>query len=258
MCLIALAWQVAADYPLTLIGNRDEFHQRPTRPAQPWQEEGMPGLLAGKDLEAGGTWLGITRRGRFAALTNIRTPGAMRGALSRGKLVLDYLTTDSTPEDYLTPLSTQAGDYAGFNLLVGDRKSLWYLNSLEGKPRPLPPGVYGLSNAELDSNWPKLTKLREQLAAQPLAPAEQLLALLHDDHIYADALLPETGVNPDLERMLSAAFIRGNQDYGTRASSLLRLHANNDVELVEQRFGPLGEAEGESRWRLAAEISAPA
>lgn len=255
MCLIALAWQVAADYPLTLIGNRDEFHQRPARPAQPWQEEGMPDLLAGKDLEAGGTWLGVTRSGRFAALTNIRTPGAMRGPLSRGKLVLDYLAGDCSPRDYLAPLSAQAGDFAGFNLLVGDRNELWYLNSLEGKPQQLPPGVYGLSNAALDTPWPKLSRLRERLAEQPKAEAQQLLSLLHDEHIYADELLPKTGINPDMERMLSAAFILGNQDYGTRASSLLRLHANNDVELIEQRFGPLGEPEGESRWLL--EASAP-
>ncbi|MEH6564022.1 MAG: NRDE family protein [Halopseudomonas sp.] len=251
MCLIALAWQVAEEYPLTLIGNRDEFHRRPARPAQPWNDEQLPELLAGKDLEAGGTWLGVTRTGRFAALTNIRTPGAMRGPLSRGKLVLDYLQSDSAPQDYLAPLSAQAGEYAGFNLLVGDRRELWFLNSLEGKPHQLPPGVYGLSNAALDTPWPKLTRLRDQLAAQPAASAEQLLTLLHDDHIYPDELLPHTGINPDMEKMLSAAFIRGNQDYGTRACSLLRLHANHDVELIEERFGPLGEAEGESRWRLA-------
>jgi len=252
MCLIALAWQMVEQYPLTLIGNRDEFHQRPTRAAQPWEDEGMPQLLAGKDLEAGGTWLGVTRSGRFAALTNIRTPGAMRGPLSRGKLVLDYLAGDNSPQDYLAPLVAHAGDFAGFNLLVGDRQSLWYLNSLEAEPKQLPPGVYGLSNAALDTPWPKLSKLREGLAAMPQAEAEQLLPLLQDDRIYADAMLPHTGINPDMERMLSAAFIRGNPDYGTRASSLLRLHANQDVELIEQRFGPLGEAEGESRWVLKA------
>ncbi|GAA6131179.1 NRDE family protein [Halopseudomonas sabulinigri] len=248
MCLIALAWQMAEQYPLTLIGNRDEFHQRPARPAQPWAAEGMPYLLAGKDLEAGGTWLGVTRNGRFAALTNIRTPGAMRGPLSRGKLVLDYLDSALSPERYLAPLSAEASDYAGFNLLVGDREQLWYLNSLEGRPRRLPAGVYGLSNAALDTPWPKLSALRDRLAAQHEAGADRLLSLLHDDQIYADALLPNTGVNRDLERMLSAAFIRGNQDYGTRACSLLRLHAAGEVELIEQRFGPQGEPQGESRW----------
>ncbi len=250
MCLIALAWQMAEQYPLTLIGNRDEFHQRPARPAQPWAAEGMPYLLAGKDLEAGGTWLGVTRSGRFAALTNIRTPGAMRGPLSRGKLVLDYLDSTLSPERYLAPLSAKAGDYAGFNLLVGDREQLWYLNSLEGRPRPLPAGVYGLSNAALDTPWPKLNALRDRLATRHDASADSLLSLLHDDHIYADALLPKTGVSPDLERMLSAAFIRGSQEYGTRACSLLRLHAEGEVELVEQRFGPLGKPQGESRWLL--------
>ncbi|MGB3598293.1 MAG: NRDE family protein [Pseudomonas neustonica] len=253
MCLLALAWQVAADYPLTLIGNRDEFHHRPTRPAQPWQEEGMPELLAGKDLEAGGTWLGVTRSGRFAALTNIRSPGAMRAPLSRGKLVLDYLAGTDTAADYLSQLSEKSADFAGFNLLVGDRHRLWYLNSQEGQPRELPPGVYGLSNAALNTPWPKLTQLREQLTAMPQAAPEQLLPLLHDEHIYADELLPQTGVNSDLERMLSACFIIGNQDYGTRASSLLRLHANHDVELIEQRFGPLGQKEGENRWLLPAQ-----
>ncbi|MEH6491376.1 NRDE family protein [Halopseudomonas sp.] len=253
MCLIALAWQMAEQYPLTLIGNRDEFHQRPARPAQPWTEEGMPQLIAGKDLEAGGTWLGVTRSGRFAALTNIRTPGAMRGPLSRGKLVLDYLVSANSPEDYLASLSAKAADYAGFNLLVGDREHLCYLNSLEKQPRHLPPGVYGLSNAALDTPWPKLNALRDQLATQHETDADRLLSLLHDDHIYADALLPKTGVSLDLERMLSAAFIRGNQEYGTRACSLLRLHAEGEVELVEQRFGPLGEPQGESRWLQSAQ-----
>src|SRR5690606_30247821 len=118
-----------------------------TRPACFWNEEGQPDLLAGKDLEAGGTWLGVTRSGRFAALTNIRLPQARRGPSSRGKLVLDYLTGRMSPEAYMTSLTDSLGEYAGFNLLVGTMQQLWFLNSDEAQARELTPGIYGLSNA---------------------------------------------------------------------------------------------------------------
>src|SRR5690606_18100060 len=133
MCLIAFAWQLSGR-PLLLLGNRDEFHARPTRPATFWNEEGHPALLAGQDLEAGGTWLGVTRSGRFAALANIRSPGARRGPRPRGSLVLDYLTGRSAPEDYLNALVDDLAGYAGFNLLVGNMQQLWYLNSDEARP----------------------------------------------------------------------------------------------------------------------------
>ncbi len=247
MCLMAFAWQ-QGEHRLTLIGNRDEFHARPTREAVFWTDEDHPELLAGKDLEAGGTWLGVTRSGRFAALTNIRAPGAPAGQRSRGALALDYLTGAEAPEDYLQALATQLGEYAGFNLLVGDRSELWHLNSQEGTTRQLGPGIYGLSNASLDSPWPKVTSLREALAQNPNADSPSLMALLTDRRIYPDDQLPKTGVNLEWERMLSATFILG-QEYGTRASTLLRIGQTDAIEFIEKRFGPHGITAGETSWR---------
>lgn len=251
MCLMAFAWQTGG-HPLILLGNRDEFHARPTRAAGFWTEEGLPDLLAGKDLEAGGTWLGVTRRGRFAALTNIRAPGAPKGPLSRGALALDYLAGDQSPEAYLQHLQSRSADYAGYNLLVGDLQQLWHLNSQTNQVEQLPPGVYGLSNASLDSDWPKLKRLRSSLSDNLDAAADVLLGLLNDRHVYPDAQLPDTGVSLEWERLLSATFIVG-QDYGTRASSLLKMDKQGGIIFVERRFAPMGEAMGESCWHLAGD-----
>ena len=250
MCLIAFAWQMSGR-PLLLLGNRDEFHPRPTRAASFWNEEGHPQLLAGKDLEAGGTWLGVTRSGRFAALTNIRSPEARQGPRSRGKLVLDYLTGKMSPGDYLNSLTDELGEYAGFNLLAGTMQQLWYLNSQEGQPKELAPGVYGLSNAELNSPWPKLQTLCSNLT-QHLdtdSDSDTLLELLKDSREYPDDQLPDSGVSPEWERRLSATFILG-EDYGTRACTLLGIDADGSITFVEQVFGPNGRELGESGWIL--------
>ncbi|QIB49776.1 NRDE family protein [Pseudomonas sp. OIL-1] len=249
MCLIAFAWQTAGQ-PLVMLANRDEFHARPTRAAAFWDEEGQPDLLAGKDLEAGGTWMGVTRAGRFAALTNIRSPGARQGPRSRGELVTRYLADDQHPEAFLAQLKEQLDDYAGFNLLVGDREQLWHLNSRDGRCTALQPGVYGLSNDSLDSAWPKLEALRTRLASAPAnADAELLLELLADSQRYPDDQLPHTGIDPDWERALSAAFIVGDT-YGTRASTLLRIDQDGGIEFRERRFGPMGARLGDSTWAL--------
>ena len=250
MCLIAFAWQVPG-HPLLLLGNRDEFHARPTRPAGFWNEEGQPDLLAGKDLEAGGTWLGITRSGRFAALTNIRSPQAPRGPHSRGSLVLDYLTGRMSPKDYMDSLSAQLPRYAGFNLLAGNMQQLWFLNSAEGQARALSPGFYSLSNATLNSPWPKSVALcnglRQQL--QQTTDNDSLLGLLKDTREYPDDELPNSGISREWEKRLSATFIVG-EDYGTRASSLLGIDADGSITFVEQSFGPHGQELGESGWIL--------
>ncbi|WP_022961728.1 NRDE family protein [Halopseudomonas pelagia] len=251
MCLMAFAWQTG-DYPLILLGNRDEFHARPTRAAGFWTAEGQPDLLAGKDLDAGGTWLGVTRAGRFAALTNIRAPGAHKGPQSRGALALDYLAGKETPKDYLQQLQSRRDDYAGFNLLVGDLQQLWYLNSQTNQLQQLPPGIYGLSNASLDSDWPKLQRLRAKLADNLNAGADVLLDLLSDTQTYPDQQLPQTGVSLEWERRLSATFILG-EDYGTRASSLLKMDKQGGIVFVERRFAAMGVALGESCWHLAGD-----
>lgn len=248
MCLIAFAWQVAGR-PLLLLGNRDEFHPRPTRAANFWDDEGHPELLAGKDLQAGGTWLGVTRRGRFAALTNIRSPGARPGPRSRGKLVLDYLTGDMSPEDYMRSLTDDLDGYAGFNLLAGTAQQLWHLNSEGRQAQALKPGIYGLSNASLNSPWPKLQTLCHDLEAHLGADNETLLGLLKDISEYPDTQLPDSGVSVEWERRLSATFILG-EDYGTRASSLLGMDADGSITFVEESFGPNGQKLGESGWTL--------
>lgn len=250
MCLIAFAWQMSGR-PLLLLGNRDEFHARPTRPAGFWNEEGHPQLLAGKDLEAGGTWLGVTRSGRFAALTNIRSPEARKGPRTRGTLVLDYLAGRMPPAEYLATLTEDLDGYAGFNLLVGNMQELWYLNSQEARPTRLGPGVYGLSNAELNSPWPKLQALCKGLEhhLDTDSDSDILLDLLKDSREYPDGQLPDSGVGPEWERLLSATFILG-EDYGTRASSLLAIDADGSITFVEQGFGPNGKELGESGWIL--------
>lgn len=246
MCLIAFAWQQSPQQPLLLIGNRDEFHHRPTRALSNWAAEGHPELLAGKDLEAGGTWLGVTREGRFAAVTNIRSPGAAKAPKSRGQLPLDYLLGALGPADFLNALCSVLDQYTGFNLLVGDREQLWFLNSQHGQPRRLEPGIYAVSNADLDSPWPKTQALRSGLANNLNASDDALFSLLAEDQLYPDNQLPNTGISLEWERMLSAAFIVGLPEYGTRSSSILRLQAQDRVRLNERRFGPLGEPQGET------------
>lgn len=248
MCLMAFAWQVG-EYPLTLLGNRDEFHARPTREAGFWTEEALPDLLAGKDLDAGGTWLGVSRSCRFAALTNIRAPGASTAPRSRGRLALDYLKSTIAPGDYLEQLAAEADQYGGFNLIVGDTEQLWYFNSHDKQARQVGPGIYGLSNGNLDSDWPKQRCLRDGLAAHPDGEPAELLELLADSHIYPDVALPSTGIRLELERALSAAFIIGDQ-YGTRASTFLRLGKAGELAFMERRYGPMGVMLGESSWQL--------
>lgn len=249
MCLIAFAWRQAGQR-LLLLGNRDEFHARPTRPASFWNAEGHSEILAGKDLEAGGTWLGVTLDGRFAALTNIRAPGALPAARSRGELVAGFLASCETPEAYLARLASHSAEYAGFNLLVGDRQQLWYLNSQQGLPRELAPGYYGLSNAALDTPWPKLATLRSRLQQASTRPADELISLLGDARQYPDEQLPSTGVTQEWERALSAAFIVGDV-YGTRASSVLRITDDDHVEFSERSFGPSAVCSGEKRYEFA-------
>lgn len=236
MCLILIAWQAHPDYPLVIAANRDEFHARPTRPAGFWPE--APLLLAGRDDAAGGTWLGITRHGRFAALTNYRDPAATDSRRpSRGKLVSDFLLGTLCPEDYLRHSAAYGAACNGYNLLVGTcggSPSLWSASNVSGPPVELAPGVHGLSNHLLNTSWPKVgagrTALQAALWPQPEDAA--LLALLTDEQRPDDAALPATGVPLEWERLLAAAFIRG-PGYGTRASTLLKVRRDGRVMFDE-------------------------
>lgn len=240
MCLILLAWHSHPRFPLIVAANRDEFYRRRSASADFWGAH--PQVLAGRDLEAGGTWLGITRQGRFAALTNYRDPSRhLADAPSRGRLVSDFLCGHDTIDAYLDSL--QPSDYNGFNLLLGDKQQLVAFNNITQERNTLAPGIYGLSNATLDTPWPKVgagkTALEQALATLPDETA--LWHLLHDDQIHPDAVLPATGVPLEWERLLSAAFIR-SPDYGTRCSTLIKVGADGTASFDEQTWLPGGQA----------------
>lgn len=243
MCLIVFAWQVVPAVPLIAAANRDEFYERATAPAAPWPEH--PQIYAGRDLQAGGSWMGITRPvddggpSRFAAITNIRAPSEHKGnAPSRGQLVANYLAGSMTPQKYIDSIRPTAHEYNGFNLVLGDRDTLiWYSNKGDADPRngkPLEPGVYGLSNALLDAPWPKVLKTKAQFASLLClgAPDDAFFEMLSDTAQAPDLRLPETGVPLDLERVLSAVRIE-SPSYGTRTSTVVKLYADAPATLHE-------------------------
>jgi uncharacterized protein with NRDE domain len=259
MCLILLAHGVHPDNPLVLAANRDEFYARPTAPAAFWDD--APHVLAGRDLTAGGTWLGVTRSGRWAALTNYRDPPTPQpGRPSRGALVGDFLRGDATPADYLAAVAADAARYDGFNLLVGDLTGAHYFgNRLPGDaaPRRLEPGLYGLSNHLLDTAWPKVERGRRLLGDLLDAGAptpEALLDILYDTEIAPAHALPDTGVGADRERVLSASFI-ATPTYGTRASTALIVDRARNATFVERTFLPGPVADGEVRYDLVLATS---
>lgn len=223
MCLIAFAYRCHPRYRLIVAANRDEFYRRPTARAAFWPE--CPGVLAGRDLEQGGTWLGVTRGGRFAALTNYRDPAARKTDVrSRGELVRDYLCGELAPAAYLERVGAAGGEYNGFNLLTGDGDGLWYCANRDAILQAVPPGIHGLSNHLLDTSWPKVAKAKAGLAECLAGPDEalpaRLFALLADAAPAPDAALPDTGVGLAWERMLSPIFV-ASPDYGTRSSAVV-------------------------------------
>ncbi|MGE6820757.1 NRDE family protein [Pseudomonas soli] len=243
MCLIVFAWRPGTARPLIVAANRDEFYARPTQALGAWED--APGVHAGRDLEAGGTWLGVGPNGRFAALTNIRDPRQPLGPRSRGELVAAYLQGELGVETYLDRVASRSGQYSGFNLLVGDDQRLGYLHAREPAPRLLEPGVYGLSNAGLDTPWPKLLKARSGLeGVLENADPQQLLTLLGDAQPAPEGELPETGVGLATERLLSSVFI-ASQNYGTRASTVLIVDDQGRRRMIERSFGPFGGHLGE-------------
>ncbi len=255
MCLILVAWQAHADYPLVVAANRDEFFSRPSAPATFWPD--APQVLAGRDLEAGGTWLGISRQQRFAALTNYREGGRqLASARSRGALVADFLTGNAHPAAYLSAVAAHAGEYNGFNLLVADEAQLGYCtNRGDGRVRWLGPGIHGLSNHLLDTPWPKLASARAAFAAAltTLPAPAAFFDLLADQEIVADSHLPETGVPVEWERILSAIFVT-SENYGTRASTVLIRHRDGQTTLFERSFAVGARAIGEVGERFQSSL----
>jgi len=256
MCLLVLAFEAHPRHLLAVAANRDEFHHRPADPAHFWPER--PDLLAGRDLEGGGTWLGVTRGGRFAALTNFREPGRhLADAPSRGGLVTAFLTGDRAPLDFLAELGPRAVAYNGFSLVVGDGKQLACLSNRGAGPAPISPGVHGLSNHLLDTPWPKVTRsrdrLRELIAGDQVEPAS-LLDLLSDRNPPADADLPVTGVGLDLERLLGPPCVV-SPTYGTRCSTALLVDRDGEVRLVERTLDPNGSPTATREHRFMVEDS---
>lgn len=248
MCLAVLALHCVADIPVLIAANRDEFHLRPTLAAAAWP--GEPVIYAGRDQQAGGTWMGVSERGRYAIVTNFRDPKHfLVDAPSRGALVEDYLRSDASPVDYLTAVHACDAQYNGFNLIVGDTAQACYLSNRDDKPRQLPSGVYAVSNHLLDTPWPKLTRTKAEferiLRSTPQPDLTALYANLADRTPADDADLPQTGIPLDRELLLSSPFIV-SPNYGTRASTVLALHADGRGELHERRFGPDGISLGDS------------
>ena len=238
MCLLLMALNTHATYPLILLANRDEYYERPTASARFWDE--APFVLAGKDLRAGGTWLGITRKGRIAAVTNYRDPASIKqGAPSRGRLVSDFLLGQRGAEEYIEKLDREAVKYNGFNLIIGERgKYYWYSNRDDGV-QLLSAGIYGLSNHLLDTPWPKVAKskaaLVHLLSEQKEPSLEKLFLILTDRTTAGDEYLPHTGIGLEWERILSPIFIK-SPTYGTRSSTVMLIDADNHVTFVEKTF----------------------
>lgn len=250
MCLILFAHSAHPRYSLVLAANRDEFFERPTRAAHWWED--APEVLAGRDLRGGGSWMGVTRSGRWAAVTNFREMSSIRAdAPSRGALVSDFLRGDLPPERYLSELQPRAGAFNGFNLLVGDASGAWWLSNHGAGVVPVSPGVHGLSNHLLDTPWPKVERGRRELERVLASPEPDIiLDLLLDRTLAADHLLPDTGVGQALERELSASFIL-TPDYGTRSSTALLISHDGTVLLRERTFRPASQTHRSETFEFA-------
>ncbi len=256
MCLLAIAWHAHPTHSLVLAANRDEFHARAAAPMNKWAE---PSMLAGRDLQAGGTWLGIGNASRFGVITNFRELARpRRSAPSRGNLIPQFFSSGLSAEQFLAQLESDAMGYAGFNLLLGDGEQLWYAsNRTDEFARPLQPGVYGLSNHFLDTPWPKLERVRQRMHAllqrqdeSSLLPS--LLGVLEDTERSALHDLPATGLTPDWEHVLSSPFVL-HPEYGTRCATVVLADARGRGAVRERRYDSDGRPLGETEFALNAD-----
>ncbi|MCS6948685.1 MAG: NRDE family protein [Steroidobacteraceae bacterium] len=255
MCLLVVAWHAHPNYRLVVAANRDEFHARPAAPLDFWRDP--PPILAGRDLQAGGTWLGLDRDRRFGVVTNFRELARpRRHAPSRGHLITRYLAGTAPAAAYLEELETDAPGYAGFNLLLADNRQLYYAsNRAERFATPLAAGVYGLSNHFLDTPWPKLRRVRAAIENWAASGTQELTPLwdaLADTEPANDPLLDPAltaGLDPSWLRVLSAPFVL-HPDYGTRCSTLLLIGHDDSVLIIERRFDSAGRETGRSEFSL--------
>jgi len=251
MCSIFLAYNYHPKYLLIIAANRDEFFNRPTLPAHYWQDN--PNILGGRDLDKMGTWLGISKNGRYAAVTNYRDPSTInKKARSRGELTSGFLNSSVSPKDYMKELKKSKEEYNGFNLLAGDITSLYYYSNRKQQIKRLKPGIYGLSNHLLDTPWAKVNlgkeKLRKYLENQLVDP-ECLFNLLFDETKAEIDELPETGIGVEKERLLSSIFIK-SPDYGSRCSTVLLIDRENKVEFIERTFNNIDDTWQEASYNF--------
>lgn len=251
MCLIGIAWKSHTRHELVLAANRDEFHQRPSAGAAPWKDH--PDIFGGRDLTAQGSWLAVSTRKRLAAVTNVRrmVPPEPR-APSRGKLVADFLAGTASAQDYAQSLAEDSGNYSGYNLLLYDGAELLFVtNNPEFRVEPVTPGIHVVSNATLDTPWPKAQRLRtalEKWTADNWETFTPLFAALGDRKPAGDAELPSTGMGRSLEKLLSSPFIV-SPNYGTRCSTIVTLGMGK-VDFAEKRFEPGGVESGRTEKQL--------
>jgi len=247
MCLITFAYKTHPKYSLILLANRDEFYQRASLAIHFWPDHEQ--VLAGRDLEQMGTWLGINKEGKFSAVTNFRDGANMnKSKKSRGELTANFLTGSHDAKSYLAQLDKEKSKYGDFNLLTGDKTGLYYCSNRGGQTQQLKPGIYGMSNALLDTPWPKLTQVRQALSntiEDDLISEQALFEIMLSEQRATDSNLPDTGVTLEWERLLSSSFIR-SECYGTRAITLLLQELDGSTTIVEQGYdynGPLERSE---------------
>ena len=256
MCLIVIAWQQHLEYPLIVAANRDEYYDRPTESAHIWQQSSdllNTKILAGRDLTAGGTWLGINDKGKFAAVTNYREGIQETQLHSRGKLATNYLNNNMPPQQYARQCLDTGDQYNGYNLLLGEGEQLFYCSNRSPDIQQLPPGIYTLSNHLLNSPWPKSIHVKDELisllwsdSTTPATPTssqpiniDEIINCLHRREPFADEYLPDTGVGLEIERMLSPPFIL-SPDYGTRSTTVVLKDQMGKSTFVEQNYEPGG------------------
>jgi uncharacterized protein with NRDE domain len=249
MCLIAIAYRAHPDIRLLVLGNRDEFHERPTAACDWWGKDN--GILSGRDLQAGGTWLGVNKAGRFAAVTNYRETPSRPGQRSRGELPLAFLNSKASSAEFCQSARSSFDTYGGFNLLMDDGQSLAWVSNRDEQARLLEPGIHAVSNHLIDSNWPKVREIRSALeeivSGEP--KIEDCLETLGSRRQAEDSLLPDTGVGVELERFLSPALIVGD-NYGTRSSSVLIIREDGAARLTEVSHDRAGNLSGRKDYRF--------
>ena len=252
MCIVLFSYKTVPGYRLVAAANRDEFYARPTAPLSLW--DGEAGIVAGRDLQAGGTWLGVNGEGRFCALTNYRESLSVEGTFSsRGEIVEKFLTGKTTVTAFSRWLQVEGTDrYHGFSLLYADEQALYYCSNRDGENLRLAPGIYGLSNGRLNNAWPKVErgkKLLQQTLDREKFSMEDLFTILLDDHQPEDAELPDTGVGIEWERLLGPIFIRG-ETYGTRSSAVILIDYKGNISLAERSYSKDGERTRDRKWDM--------